>query len=127
MIFSDLMGRRVLVVEDDFLQASILISALQAQGSDIIGPYPDIARGIIALENAAIDAAVLDVLLGTELVFSLADLLVDRNIPFMFVTGCDERMIPGRFRNVRSLRKPLDVDEMAVMLAITIAEHVTKH
>ena len=64
MVFSDLLGKHVLVVEDDFLQAIDLTATLEDQGSDVIGPFSDIRDGMTALENASIDVAILDVRLG---------------------------------------------------------------
>ncbi|MHC2303441.1 response regulator [Rhizobium mongolense] len=52
-----------------------------------------------------------------------ADRLRGRGIPFMFVTGYDGRDIPERFAEVRCLFRPVDLEEMAVALAITVAEH----
>jgi len=77
MSFSDLVGRRVLVVEDDYDQAQELASAIEKHGGDVVGPYPDIEAAFLALQKAEVDAAVLDIRLAAEDVFPLADLLRD--------------------------------------------------
>ena len=44
-------------------------------GFSVIGPYNRISEAMIALRNNQIDAAVLDVNLGGELIYPLADVL----------------------------------------------------
>jgi DNA-binding NtrC family response regulator len=122
MMFSDLLTRRILVVEDDYLQASDMSYALELQGCDVVGPFPNLQEGIDAAAGSEIDAAVLDVRLGNERVYSLADLLHARKVPFLFVTGYDRTEIPDRFSAVQCLQKPFEVDAMNVVLAIALAQ-----
>jgi len=128
MMFSGLLNRRILVVEDDYLQASCLSVALELQGSDVVGPFPALQDGLEAVQRAEIDAAVLDVRLGDERVYHLADALNVKKIPFLFVTGYDRAEIPDRFSEVHCLQKPFDMDAVSVALAIALArKHKPKH
>ncbi|MFD0387833.1 response regulator [Tistrella bauzanensis] len=52
-------------------------------------------------------AAILDINLNGKQVFSIADDLAQRNIPFVFFTGYDDILIPDRFRHASKLRKPV--------------------
>ncbi len=121
MMFSDLLDRRILVVEDDYMQASELSVALELQGSNVVGPFPVPEEGLEAIEHAEVDAAVLDVHLGEQRVYHLADVLNERKIPFLFVTGYDPTEIPDRFAGIHCLQKPFDMDGLAVILAIALA------
>ncbi|ANM13540.1 MULTISPECIES: response regulator transcription factor [unclassified Rhizobium] len=78
MSFSDLVGRHVLVAEDDYDQAQDMARAIEKHGGDVVGPYPDIEAAFLALGKAAIDAAVLDIRLNAEDVFPLADVLREK-------------------------------------------------
>ncbi|PZM14848.1 response regulator [Rhizobium tubonense] len=127
MIFGNLLGRRVLVVEDNYIQATELTLTLENQGSDVVGPFPNLEGGLMAVENAAIDAAVLDVRLGADRVFELADRLQNARVPFMFVTGYDKSEIPERFKDVSCLSKPVSRDAVAVALAVAVAQRAPRH
>ena len=122
MNFIDLIGKHVLVVEDDYLQASNITLALEDQGSDVIGPFPDLESSLLNLETARIDVAVLDIHLGKELIYPVADRLEQARIPFVFATGANESAIPDRFSRVRRLLKPFSLEELAVELAILVAD-----
>ena len=122
MNFIDLVGKHVLVVEDDYLQANNITLALEDQGSNVIGPFPDLESSLQNLEGTIIDVAVLDIHLGNELVYAVADRLEQACIPFVFATGGNERSIPDRFGSVRRLLKPFSLEELAVELAILVAE-----
>ena len=42
--------------------------------------------------------------------FPVADLLIQRGVPFIFTTGYDESVIPDRFANILRCEKPIAVD-----------------
>jgi DNA-binding response OmpR family regulator len=109
-----LRGRRLLVVEDDYLIADELRDQLIALGADVIGPVPTLARAhqMIGAETA-VDGAILDVNLGGEKVFPIADLLRERGIPFVFVTGYDKSAIPPAYVNIPLCEKPFVALELA--------------
>ena len=100
-------GKRVLVVEDEYLLADDLRSALEDAGAEVVGPVPDVAGALTMLEaGEPIDAALLDINLNGEPAFPVADAFVDRAIPFAFTTGYDEGAVPARFASVARLEKP---------------------
>jgi two-component SAPR family response regulator len=51
---------------------------------------------------------VLDINLGAELIYPVADILTGQGVPFVFVTGYDEHSVDSRFADVPILQKPLD-------------------
>ena len=107
----DTRGRRILVVEDDFLIAQDLQRALEALGAVVLGPVPRVADALAMLEGEAVqpDAATLDVNLDGEMVYPLADDLRARGVPFLFVTGYDAGSIPRDYAEVPVCEKPGDV------------------
>ena len=62
---------------------------------------------MVAAVHDEFDAAILDVNLGGELVYPVADLLAARKMPFVFVTGYGVESIDGRFAHVPVLKKPI--------------------
>ena len=102
-------GRRVLVVEDDFIVAFDMQSMLEEQGAEVIGPASSLQEARALLAGAQPDAAVLDVNLNGEYVFPLAEDLRVRGIPFLFATAYadDDRLFPPIARDVLRLAKPV--------------------
>jgi CheY-like chemotaxis protein len=68
-------GVRVLVVEDEFLVATLIEDMLTSAGCVVSGPIPRLAEALDAVDRGTFDAAVLDVNLGGDRVYSVADAL----------------------------------------------------
>ncbi len=106
---SALVGRRVLVVEDEYFLADDLKRILLQERAHVLGPMPTLAHGLSAIKaESRIDCAVLDIGLGGENVFAICVELAERNIPFVFATGFGSGSIPTEFRNVLRLEKPIE-------------------
>jgi PAS domain S-box-containing protein len=101
-------GNRVMIVEDEALVAMALRESLDELGFSVIGPYNRISEAMIALRNNRIDAAVLDVNLGGELIYPLADVLTADHVPFIFITGYGAEEIEPRYAHVPILQKPIE-------------------
>jgi DNA-binding response OmpR family regulator len=118
MLERRLRGCSILVVEDEYLLADELTTELRALEARVLGPVGTIdAAFALVRSGQPIDAAVIDVNLGGEMAFPLADLLIERSIPFLFTTGYDESVIPNRFAGVVRLEKPLNTGEIAEAVA----------
>ncbi|MBP1805251.1 response regulator [Rubellimicrobium aerolatum] len=105
---ASLRGRRVLVVEDDYVVAQDLCEQLLSCGVEVLGPVACVA-GALALLESGLDPhmAVLDIGLGPETVYPVADVLRARGVPFVFATGYDACMVPKAFADVPRAEKPL--------------------
>ena len=91
-----LTDRRILVVEDEFLLMEDLCRDLQDAGAVVVGPAPSVAQALALIETEpAIDAAILDVNLGGEMAFPVADALQRRDCPFVFTTGYSDSYSVG--------------------------------
>ena len=101
------------MVEDDFVLAEDLREELEGRGADVLGPIPGVAEALDLLARGpAPDAALLDINLGGDLVFPVADVLADRGIPFAFATGYDGWIIPGAYAHVRHFDKPVEMRQL---------------
>jgi CheY-like chemotaxis protein len=103
-----LAAKRVLVVEDEFLVGLTLCEDLAALAAQVTGPVASLGEALQLVQQQQFDAALIDVNLRGEMSFPLADELVARNVPFMFVTGYGDDTIPQRFRQVLRIAKPHD-------------------
>jgi len=116
---SDLTGLRILVVEDDYFIASEICSALSRSGAEVIGPAPDVQRGLEMLRGERVDCAVLDINLRGEMVFQLARELKQRGIPSIFATGYDGSVIPPDLAGLLCLEKPIDLKTLLRTISAT--------
>lgn len=109
-----LSGRRVLVVEDEYFLADDIVQILKEMGARIVGPVGDLEEATNLVNgDIAIDAAVVDVNLRSELAFPLARILRARKVPFVFTTGYDCSSIEQEFQDIQLWEKPLDLAAMA--------------
>jgi len=118
---TDLSGRRVLIVEDDFYLANDAERAFRAAGAQVVGPLPRSGLALDALARDGVDAAVVDINLGEGLSFELADALKAAGVPFVIVTGYDEVLIPERLADVATVQKPADMRAVVQAVAALIA------
>ncbi|GGF81515.1 response regulator [Paracoccus acridae] len=95
---------RILLVEDDFFIAETLAREIRAEGDAVVGPFSDIHEAIQYV--GLVQAAILDVLVQDETSFSLADSLIYHEVPFIFLTDSDPRLIPVRFADRHIYAKP---------------------
>lgn len=113
-----LMGRRILVVEDEYFLADDIADALRKLGAEIAGPVGHIDDAVEMLHNGgALDAAVLDVNIGDQPIFPIARALRARQVPFVFTTGYERLSIETEFRDIPLWEKPINVGAMAQNLA----------
>lgn len=103
----ELQGRRVLVVEDESLVAMLLETILEDMGCTPVGPASNIDEGeALARDEAAFDAALLDVNVAGRQVFPVAAALKARGVPFVFSTGYGEGGLPDEWRGNPTIQKP---------------------
>jgi CheY-like chemotaxis protein len=103
-----LLGKRILIVEDEALVAFELQLSLEDEGAEIVGPALSLMKALEAVAHEGrIDLAVLDVDLAGEDVYPVAELLLQRGVPFVFHTGHGSRaQLTGLFPGTRTFIKP---------------------
>jgi two-component sensor histidine kinase/CheY-like chemotaxis protein len=102
-------GCRVLLVEDEALIGMELEEALQEAGCSVIGVAATAAEALDMIERDQPQGALLDINLGGETSFPVADRLAEVGVPFAFCTGyAADAMLPERFAGVPLIRKPFN-------------------
>ena len=105
------MSRRVLIVEDEPLISMMLEDFLDALDHQVAGTADNCASALSQLDEAEVDAAILDVnLRAGEQSWPIADRLSEAGIPFILATGGAGDSIPERFRDRPVLPKPFTMD-----------------
>ena len=114
-----LLGRRVLIVEDEALLAMELEFALLDEGAEVVGPALSLDAALRLIEaGPPIDCALLDVDLGGRDVYPAAHLLARRGIPIVFHTGHGSphdlaRLFPGSETVLKPSRTATLIDRLA--------------
>ncbi|MPZ32126.1 MAG: response regulator [Rhodospirillales bacterium] len=119
-------GLKVLVVEDNLLLAEVTKILLEDSGCQVVGPAGWLQRGLELAQEEPLDGAILDINLHGEMSFAIAEVLRARDVPFVFVTGYEDRSIgPMAFRSAPRLDKPV-ADERLIeaMVAAFTARHL---
>jgi DNA-binding response OmpR family regulator len=109
-------GIRILLVEDEFLLAVTVEDDLTGAGATIVGPFSDLARARQGASAERFDVAVLDVNLNGTMVYPLADDLIARGVPFLFLSGYAAENMPPRFAGLYRLPKPYDSARLAAAI-----------
>ncbi len=118
--------KHVLVAEDEAIVAMMIEDTLTDMGFGVVGPFSHVKDAVDATRTNALSAAILDVNLGGQPVYEVAEHLVARNIPFIFMTGYGRENIDERFCEIPLLRKPVDLDQLKKSLARVISEKDNK-
>lgn len=104
-----LAGLRVLVAEDDYFIAEEICSTLREHGAAVVGPAPNVERGLQLIDSYEIDCAVLDVNLQGDFTFDIAEELSRRGTPAIFATGYAVSVLPSEFSGSVRLEKPVNL------------------
>ncbi|WP_321986966.1 response regulator [Xanthomonas citri] len=113
-----LAGRRILVVEDDYLLAEALNDLLVEAGVNVVGPVGNVPDALsLVASGQAIDGALLDVNVRGQAVFPVADALMKRGVPFSFCSGYGRYTLPQRFAHLSYCMKPYNPRTIASLLS----------
>lgn len=113
-----LTGLRLLIVEDEMMVAMMVEDMLADLGCVVVDVAGTLSRGLALAADTGVvlDGAILDVNLGGDKVYPIAELLAARSIPFIFATGYGIAGIAESFSRVPALAKPYDARALEHML-----------
>jgi len=122
---STLQGLRVLVMEDRALIAAKVMEVLHEVGCVPVGPAATLQAGLdlAKCNDIGIDAAVLDIDLRGSPVYPLAEALLLRGIPLLFLTGYGANAIPDVWRGTIRVEKPFEATTLIAALVSALADH----
>jgi len=113
---NSLLGRRILIVEDEFLIVMMLEDMLVELGCVVAATAASPAQAFEFIANVPFDAAILDVNLDGTDSFEIAGALRERRIPFLFATGYGGSRAPPEFAGYQFIQKPYRMEELAETL-----------
>lgn len=98
---------RVLVVEDNVIIAMEIEFLAGECGCAVVGPAGSVNEALNEIGEAEIEGAILDINLGDERIWPLAEYLTERQVPFVLATGYGLEEVPDSFKNCVILSKPI--------------------
>jgi CheY-like chemotaxis protein len=108
---------RVLIVEDETITAMMLEDLVEGLGCEVVGPAGRLSDALKLAAGEKLDAALLDVNLGGEAVYPVADALAPRKVPVVFLTGYGAQAIPPAHAHQPVLGKPFRPQELERLLS----------
>jgi len=109
-------ARRVLIVEDEAMIAGLIESILRKGGWSVVGPVGTLERALATIDRERLDAALLDVRINGRDVYAVADVLIGRGIPFVFVSGFARKEMPPGYRDCAYIAKPFTPQAILALL-----------
>jgi CheY-like chemotaxis protein len=117
--------KRAFLVEDEGVVALLIESMLDELGYEVIGPVPRLAKALDVARTEIFEIAVLDVNLNGTTSFPIADLLLDKGIPFVFATGYGAPGIPPYLGSHAVLQKPFKIQQLATAIGEATSQRGT--
>lgn len=113
---------RVLVIEDEMTIALSIEDMLIELGHEVIDLAMRLPQGLALARAASFDLAILDVNLDGRPSFPIADVLNDRGVPYLFLTGYGSAGIdPAHRRGRIVIKKPFDLTDLRVGISRLMA------
>jgi CheY-like chemotaxis protein len=110
----------ILVVEDEMLVALGLEHTLTEAGYHV-RIAGNAKEALTLLEESPFAAGILDINLGSEKSYPVADVLTARGIPFVFATAYAASGVDPRYNGARILSKPIDLATLLDVAANLVA------
>lgn len=107
---------KVLVVEDEAIISFLIEDMLRDLGYAAIAHVGSVHEALSRIAAEPPDFVLLDVNLGGELAFPIAERLEAESIPFLFATGYGRKGIPESWASRPVIEKPFDTDLLALAL-----------
>ncbi len=117
--------RRAFIVEDETLVLFNLEDILQELGWGVAAQAMRLTDAERLAETVDLpDAAILDVNIGGNPVFPVADILARRGVPILFATGYGRAGLPAEWQDRPVVVKPYDREDLKAALDSLIADRV---
>lgn len=112
---------KILLVEDETVVSFLVEDMLLELGCREVVHAADVERALRVIDDERIDLALLDVNLGGETVYPVAERLTARGIPFVFATGYGRQGLQQAWRDRPVIQKPFRLDLLADALRGALA------
>jgi DNA-binding NtrC family response regulator len=105
-------SNRILIAEDEFLVSLLLEQDVTSAGYCVAGPFNNFTEALDAVRRGGFDLALLDINMHGHMAYPLADELLARGVPFIFMSGYGAHDLPERFRTCPRISKPYEAKSL---------------
>jgi len=109
------------VVDDEPLISMLVENWLTELGCEVVGPARSVQDGLALVGSDDLDGAILDINLGQQNSYLVADALRQRGVPFAFATGDSGPDAGSGFNDPILLQKPFDFEGVKAVLGKLLA------
>ncbi|MEO6298565.1 MAG: response regulator [Paracoccaceae bacterium] len=102
--------RRIMILEDEAIIAWDIEAELQGRGMTVVGVAGRVADAMAIVERGDVTMAILDINLGHQRSFDLADLCRQKGIGVVFLTGDSGDERPDALKSFEVVAKPVNYE-----------------
>jgi CheY-like chemotaxis protein len=102
----------IFLVEDEALIRMMLSEMMSELGHIVVAEASNIETARRLAETAGFNLAILDINLAGCDIWSIAEIVERRGLPFLFVSGYGSSCLPETFRNRPVLDKPCSIEKL---------------
>lgn len=110
-------AKNILVVEDEPMIAMLFEDYLDMLGHRCFACVETVDDALEACDKGGFDAVILDVHLGSQQAWPVAERLQTSNIPFVIASGGTGEGLPPSLANVPILEKPFNIQSLESAIA----------
>lgn len=118
---SSLDGKRVLIVEDEYIIGSDLRRIVERAGAKAYGPLDDAVAARQLIERYQIDLALLDFRLHHADSVEVARALATHGVPYVVVTGFARHALPEEMQRAPYVQKPVRANLLIELMTGALA------
>jgi two-component system, chemotaxis family, sensor kinase Cph1 len=121
---TDMATTKILIVEDEAFIAFTLQQAVRDMGFVPVGPVSRVHAATVIARSENLAGAILDINVAGEFIWPVAQILQDRDIPFLFLTGYSAVTLTNlAFSDVLILSKPFTQEDVTHGLQSLLEQH----
>jgi|SRR5882757_7007071 CheY-like chemotaxis protein len=110
------------LVEDEALLRMMTAEMLEELGHRVVAEARSISAAEPLARTAVFDLAVLDINVGGKIITPIAEIIADRGLPFIFVSGYGLEGRPQSFQDRPALRKPFLIESLAQIIEKALSD-----
>jgi len=103
---------RVLVIEDESLVGMEIECVIEELGHEVVGPIAELDEALDVAANEALCCAILDINIRGGHSYPVADILRERGLPVLLMSGYDRQTLPERLHGEVLLAKPFTSEQL---------------
>ena len=103
---------RILIVEDEPLIGMEIESTVETLGHEVIGPVAELVAALALAADCTIACAILDINIRGGKSYPIVELLLNRGVPVLLLTGCGGQTLPEHLQEQTLLSKPFTSDRL---------------